>query len=93
MSVKRQTRHKDSLTVQGHVFYIWTTQISPSVAFPKTIQSNKDTLPILIMCESCFEEISEKCGQQQCPSYKEPPLDNFFQSENETHSQVLETPG
>lgn len=77
MSVKRQTRCKGSLTVQGLVFYIWTAQIPPSVPFPKTIQSNKDTLPILIMCESRFEEISEKCGQQQCVSYNEPPLEQL----------------
>lgn len=64
--------------VQGHVFYIWTAQIPPSVVFPKTVQSIKDTLPILIMCESCFEEIPENCGQQQCASYNEPPLEQLL---------------
>jgi len=24
--------------VQAHIFYIWTTQTQPSVAYPKTIQ-------------------------------------------------------
>lgn len=40
----------------------------------KQSRGNGDTPTILIMCESYFVEISEKCKQQQCVIYNEASL-------------------
>lgn len=45
------------------------------------------------MCDSYFEEITERCGPQQRVSYSEPSLQNNFQSDSETISQVFYTQG
>lgn len=40
----------------------------------KQSKGNRDTLTILIVCDSYFEEITEECGQQQGASDPEPSL-------------------